>query len=299
MGWRQNLKVMVNKVCPALGVSLLYYKQYKRFPRLRNPRLFNEKLQWLKLHVYGKDPVYTVCADKYKVREYLTERGFGDLLIPLIGVYERPEDIDFDALPDRFVLKWNFGSGYNIICNDKSKLDVEATVRKLREWGKDKNYAWKSYEMQYRDIPRRIVCEVNISQDGQHLVEDYKFQCFKGKVALGLVNWRFEDGRMHTYAFDRNMKRLVHDLSTDRHVQVEIPDVPLEGEKIDRLIDMAEKLSVQFPYVRVDLYYVREKIYFGEYTFSDGGGFDRKGDEADDLMSKALDINAYRKRGRQ
>lgn len=293
MGLKQKLKIAINRLSPALGVSLLYFRQYKRFPRLRNPQLFNEKLQWLKLHVYGKDPVYTVCADKYKVREFLAERGFGDLLIPLLGVYERPEDIDFDSLPERFVLKWNFGSGYNIICNDKSKLDVEATVRQLREWGKDKSYAWKSYEMQYRDITRRIVCEENIAPRGE-LVRDYKFQCFGHRVVLGLINWRFEDGRIHTYAFDRQMNHLVHDLTTERHVQIAEPETPFDNGEIERLIAVAEKLSTPFPYVRVDLYCVRGKIYFGEYTFSDGGGFDRKGPEAEALMEAALDLSEYR-----
>ena len=160
MGLKQKLKIAINRLSPALGVSLLYYRQYKRFPRLRNPQLWSEKLQWLKLHVYGKDPVYTVCADKYRVREYLKERGFENLLIPLIGVYERPEDIDFNALPERFVLKWNFGSGYNVICNSKLDLDWEATARQLKEWGRDKDYAWRSYEMQYRDITSFSVSKV-------------------------------------------------------------------------------------------------------------------------------------------
>lgn len=292
MGWRQNLKVMVNKVCPALGLSWLYYRQYKRFPRLRNPRLFNEKLQWLKLHVYGKDPVYTVCADKYRVREYLTERGFGDLLIPLIGVYEHPEDIDFDALPDRFVLKWNFGSGYNIICNDKSKLDVEATVRKLREWGQDRNYAWRSYEMQYRDIPRRIVCEENIAPIGE-IVKDYKFQCFDGKVLVGFINWRRGDGSLCTFSFDRQVLYTPHEFSVERHIQIETPEEGFKGDKVKALMRVAEKLAEPFPYVRVDLYSVGGKICFGEYTFCDGGGFDRKVHEADVAMGAALDLKAY------
>lgn len=292
MGWRQNLKVMVNKVCPALGLSWLYYRQYKRFPRLRNPRLFNEKLQWLKLHVYGKDPVYTVCADKYRVREYLTERGFGDLLIPLIGVYEHPEDIDFDALPDRFVLKWNFGSGYNIICNDKRKLDVEATVRKLREWGQDRNYAWRSYEMQYRDIPRRIVCEENMTFGGKRLL-DYKFQCFNGKMLIGFVKKGLENGAVHWYSFDRQLRHCPHEFSAGASVQLESPEEFFDRERVQLMIRVAEKLAEPFPYVRVDLYSVGEKIYFGEYTFCDGGGFDRKVHEADVAMGAALDLKAY------
>ncbi|MBB1540794.1 MAG: glycosyl transferase [Bacteroidia bacterium] len=292
MGLKQKLKIAINRLSPALGVSLLYFRQYKRFPRLRNPQLFNEKLQWLKLHVYGKDPVYTVCADKYKVREFLAERGFGDLLIPLLGVYERPEDIDFDSLPERFVLKWNFGSGYNVICNSKRELDWEATVRQLKEWGQDKDYAWRSYEMQYRDIPRRIVCEENMAFGGKRLL-DYKFQCFNGEMLIGFVKKGLENGVVHWYSFDRQLRHRPHEFSAEGSVQLENPEEFFDRERILSMISIAEKLAEPFPYVRVDLYSVGEKIYFGEYTFCDGGGFDRKVRDADVAMGAALNLKAY------
>lgn len=294
MDWKLKLKIAINKIRPAVGVSLLYYRVYKRLPRLKNPRLFNEKLQWLKLHVYGKDPQYTVCADKYKVREYLIDRGLGDLLVPLLGVYERPEDIDFNALPNRFVLKWNFGSGYNVICNDKSQLDWAVTVRQLREWGADKDYAWRSYEMQYRDIPRRIVCEKNMSF-GEQCIMDYKFHCFGGKVLIGFAQWRFADGRILTYSFDKQAQYTPHEFSAGRHIQLEMPESDFSQEEVKAMMDIAEKLAAPFPYVRVDLYNIGGKIYFGEYTFSDGGGFDKKVPEADKKMGDMLDLGAYKK----
>lgn len=298
MGVSRRLRIAINKINPALGVSLLYFKQYKRFPNLRQPKLYNEKLQWLKLHVYGHDPLYTICADKYKVREYLNERGFGELLIPLIGVYDRPEDIDFDSLPRRFVLKWNFGCGYNIICNDKSELDPEATVRQLREWGRDKDYHWVSYEMQYRDVPRRIVCEANIAPEGERLL-NYKFHCYKGSVLVGFTTEFHADGRISHYSFDKNLDPVPNERASRRHAELAEPSVGFDRQSVAGLIEKAESLAEPFPYVRVDLYSVGGRIYFGEFTFTDGGGFDRREPEADVKMGAALDLDAYRTRMRK
>ena len=292
MGLKQKLKIAINRLSPALGVSLLYYRQYKRFPRLRNPQLWSEKLQWLKLHVYGKDPVYTVCADKYRVREYLKERGFENLLIPLIGVYERPEDIDFNALPERFVLKWNFGSGYNVICNSKLDLDWEATVRQLKEWGRDKDYAWRSYEMQYRDIPHRIVCEENIAPWGKGLV-DYKFQCFKGKVLLGTMYTHLPNETQEIYSFGSDLKYYAYEETKEGLIQLSSEPNYFDRSLVINLVKCAEELASAFHFVRVDLYSVDGRVYFGEFTFTGGGGFDRELHKADVELGAALDLNAY------
>lgn len=292
MGLKQKLKIAINRLSPALGVSLLYYRQYKRFPRLRNPQFWSEKLQWLKLHVYGKDPVYTVCADKYRVREYLKERGFENLLIPLIGVYERPEDIDFNALPERFVLKWNFGSGYNVICNSKLDLDWEATVRQLKEWGRDKDYAWRSYEMQYRDIPHRIVCEENIAPWGKGLV-DYKFQCFKGKVLLGTMYTHLPNETQEIYSFGSDLKYYAYEETKEGLIQLSSEPNYFDRSLVINLVKCAEELASAFHFVRVDLYSVDGRVYFGEFTFTGGGGFDRKLHKADVELGAALDLNAY------
>ena len=165
---------------------------------LENPKTFNEKIQWLKL--YYHNPLITKCADKFKVRDYIKEKIGEEYLIPLIGVWDKVEDIDFASLPEQFVLKVNWGSGMNIIVKDKSKLDIEDTKKKLKKWiNPFSNHYYYSFEYSYKHIEPKIICEKYIEQvDGD--LFDYKLTCFNSKVIYIEVH-AFRYTENHTGAF--------------------------------------------------------------------------------------------------
>lgn len=237
---------------------------------LENPKTFNEKLQWLKL--YDRRPEYIRVVDKYLVRDYIREKLGEEYLIPLLGVWDDPDDIDFDALPDRFVLKCNHNSGVGMyICRDKSKMDVEKVKRELRR-GLAQDYYLTGREWPYKEVPRKIICE-KFMQDSPDATDftDYKFFCFDGKVDSVMVCLERSSGDTKFYFFDENweLKRL-------NKRGVEAPEgftIP-KPACMDEMFRIAGELSKGMPYVRVDLYQSNGQIYFGELTFFPDSGFD-------------------------
>ena len=233
---------------------------------LENPKSFNEKIQWLKL--YYHNPLMTKCADKYLAREYIKEKIGEEYLIPLICVWDKVEDIDFNSLPKQFVLKVNWGSGQNIIVKDKSKLNIDETKNKLNGWLKPfSNHYYYSYEWQYKDIEPKIICEKYIEQmDGD--LFDYKLTCFNGRVIyIELhINSSMQNHKRCFYSLDW-IKQDFTQQAFDTYEQ-EIPKPII----LDELIKSANILSSEFPNVRVDFYILNNRIYFGELTFSDGNG---------------------------
>ena len=159
---------MLTLISPELNTRIRYKQVFHKELDLNNPKTLNEKICWLKLKCYAKDPLVIQCADKYRVREYVEKSGCGDILNKLYEVYDSVDDIIWENLPNQFVLKWNFGAGYNIICTDKSKVDKHQTIQTLKKWGKSK--CWLDYsEMQYKYIPKKIICErlLNVSTIGE------------------------------------------------------------------------------------------------------------------------------------
>lgn len=234
---------------------------------LEEPRTFNEKLQWLKL--YDRKPEYTVMVDKYRVREYIADQIGEQYLIPMLGVWDDPEEIDFDALPDRFVLKCNHNSGVGMyICTDKSKMDIPKVKRELRR-GLEQDYYLTGREWPYKDVPRRIVAEQFISDSSGDL-PDYKFMCFDGEVKCSFVcSERFSGKGLHVTFFDREWNVM----PVQRHYPSVKEGLP-KPKQYAQMVALAEKLSRGLPFVRVDFYEVDEKIYFGELTFYPGSGFE-------------------------
>lgn len=252
--------------------SELYYRfkalrpPLKRWLNLKNPETYADKMVWLTLN--WRHPLKTKCADKYRVREYLKECGCEELAVPLLGVWERAEDVDFDKLPNRFVIKCNHGCGMNIVVKDKAKLDLDETRRTLNKWLK-MNYGYA--ELQYRDIPPRIIAE-EFLDDGVHEVPiDYKVMCFNGKVYACTVSLdRDVMGSGHGYRevmMDEKWQRkliLKHEEPADLVCE--------KPEGYEELLKYAEKLAKPFPFVRVDFYSVKSKLYLGELTFTSAGG---------------------------
>ncbi len=248
---------------------------------LNNPQTFNEKLQWLKL--YDRSSKYTLLVDKYLVRDYVRDILGEEYLIPLIGVWDSPDEIDFDALPNQFVLKCNHNSGLGMcICKDKSNLNIEKVKRELKK-GLKQDYYLTGREWPYKDVPRKIICEKFISNEstGDKDLSDYKFMCFNGKVKCSFVcTDRFSEKGLHVTFFDRNwglmpFKRCYPSCNS-------ILPKPINYEK---MLELAEKLSEGIPFVRVDFYESSGNIYFGELTFYPGSGFEAfSPEEWDDIL---------------
>ena len=243
-----------------------YQKITGKFLNLNNPRSFNEKIQWLKL--YAATPIKTRLADKYLVRDWVKEKIGEKYLIPLLGVYNKFEDINFKKLPNQFVIKCNHGCGYNIIVKDKSKLDLTEVKAKLDKW-MNENFAFKwGYELHYRDIKPKITIEKYIENQGMDDLYDYKFWCFHGQVKyIQFLSERNISGlKMAFYDRNWNKQTFVYSYPLDTK-EIRKPD------NLDEMIQLAETLSKEFAHVRVDFYRLNDgTIYFGEMTFTSASG---------------------------
>lgn len=239
---------------------------------LKNPERYTEKLQWYK--IYYRKPEMAQCADKYTVRKYVEEKGYGDNLIPLLGVYDRFEDIDFSVLPNQFVMKSSNGGGGNAVYirSKDTKIDDEEKQRLrryTRNWLK-KHKKDAGREWVYCVERPRIVVEEFLKTDEPHGLCDYKFFCFKGKTEFIY------------YIYDRKLGRQAKLLICNENLEP-VPyyrrdelrgnSVPVKPENFEEMKRMAEELSEDFPHARIDLYNLYGKIYFGEITFFDGSGY--------------------------
>lgn len=250
----------------------------------KNPRTFNEKLQWLKL--YNRKPEFTMMADKYAVRTFVKDRIGEEYLVPLIGKWDDAKKIDFSSLPNQFVLKCNHDQGSVIICTDKQNFDAEAARKKLSENLK-KNHYWRTREWPYKNIKPCIIGEKYL-QDGNDKVElsDYKVLCFNGEPKLIEVH-RGRFGEMHTQDFyDINWKK----------TEFNQPDVPSSAEEMerpdfaDKMFELSKKLSKGIEHIRVDWYYTNNRLYFSELTFYDASGFDPFKEGQDKLIGDWLTL---------
>lgn len=234
---------------------------------LDEPKSFNEKIMWLKL--YYQDPLITKCCDKYAVKDYVTEKIGEEYIVPTIAVWDNPDDIDFDKLPEQFVLKVNWSSGYNIICKDKSKLDPEATKRQLKKWMQpDRNAYYQLFNWGFKHMKPTVYAEEYIEQvDGQ--VYDYKFFVFNGEVKSMFIATDRHKGFDLTYDwFDRDFNHMPFTYGGVMTAEP-MPEKPIMYEK---MVELAEKLAAPFPFVRIDFYEIEGKIMLGEMTFYSGGG---------------------------
>lgn len=255
-------------------------KQYQvrmgRSLNLENPQLFSEKLQWLKLHDHN--PLYTQLVDKYRAREYIAEKVGEEYLFPLLGVWDDPDEIDFDALPDQFVLKCNHNSGTGMcICRDKSKLDFDAVRKELRK-GLQENFYLRCREWPYKDVPRRIVAEKLMAQDTdvqfEKGLDDYRFYCFHGEPRLiymyqsGGLSFENKPGIASCDIFDTKWEHMPFCQKSPNASTM--PNAPANLEK---MLEISRKLSENIIFMRVDFYEINGKLYIGELTLYPGGGF--------------------------
>ncbi|GLH66277.1 ATP-grasp fold amidoligase family protein [Geothrix edaphica] len=284
--WQGAYSRMLYRISPVLLAKYRYRRETGRRLRLDQPLTFDEKLFWLML--FWRHPLKTQCADKYGMRAYAMELGYGDLLVDLLGVYEKPEDIDFALLPERFVLKATHGCGYNLICRDKRNLDFREARLQLEQWLKE-DFASVFGEVQYADIPRRIICERFLDDGSGVLPSDYKLHCFHGRVHFTTVcTGRGADGQGAAYDhYDREWAAQVPISKSGVHPERWHP----QPAGYSQMLEAAEALSKPFPYVRMDFYAVDGKAVLGEMTFTPAGCIDTGyTDEAQHAMGALIHL---------
>lgn len=242
-----------------------YYSRIQERINWENPRKYTEKIQWRKL--YFRDERTTLYSDKIIVRDFVKNIIGEQYLIPVLGVWETFDKIDFDSLPNSFVLKTNHGSGTNIIVREKKKLDKKTAEILINGWMKtDFGYS-HGFELHYSGITRKIYSEQYLDTKGEDL-QDYKFLCFDGKAYFCWVDIdRFGDHRRNIYDLDWKLQPWGQ---VKKNTEKDIP----KPTNLDLMITLAEKLATGFSHVRVDFYNVDGEIYFGEMTFTNGSGYD-------------------------
>lgn len=260
---RRKMQVMAHKIFPDKIMSKFYFNIIlKEKLDLENPKSFNEKLQWLKLFYYPNNPLVVQCTDKFAVREYIAEKGYADKLVPLAGVWDDVKAINWDVLPDSFVMKCNHGCAYNLVCHDKNSYDKEKAIRKLNKWLKE-DFGAYNIEIHYSMIKQhKILCEEFLGDK----ITDYKFFCFNGElkymyVSNDLINDR--QAQIGFFYLDGSKMPLAREEYEDL-TSIVLP------EFYDEMLTMSKELCKDFPFVRVDFFIANNTFYFAELTFTPG-----------------------------
>ena len=265
MGIKQYAKTATRLLPDKLYLQLRYYMVFHKPLNLKHPKTFSEKLQWLKL--YDRKPEYTRMVDKFEAKKYVAERIGEEYIIPTLGVWDHFDDIDFDALPNQFVLKCTHDSGGLVICTDKAAFDRAAAKEKIEECLK-RNYFWDYREWPYKNVKPRIIAETYMTDGDSPDLKDYKFFAFDGTVrALFIASERNACEETKFDFFDADFQHLN---IINGHPNADI--MPEKPENFEHMKDLAAKLSKGFPHLRVDFYEANDRVYFGELTFSHWSG---------------------------
>ena len=266
-------------------LKLKYKNIFGRELNLDNPKTYNEKLQWLKIH--DRKPEYTTMVDKYAVKQYVADRIGEQYIIPTLGVWEHFDDIDFDNLPNQFVLKCTHDSGGLIICKDKRKLDKVAAKKKIEKCLK-RNYYWSGREWPYKNVPKRIIAEQYLSNDEKSdELSDYKVLCFNGEPKLIEIHKGRFSGHHTQDFYDVNWNKTEFEQLEDP-LSDEIMQKPVFA---DKMLELSRTLAENIPHVRIDWYYTGGKLLFGEITFFDGSGFCPFIDNQDEILGSWLTLS--------
>lgn len=269
---RKYLKFYINllKLVGASDVKISIYQYYLKNgvrPDLKNPKEFMEKTLWLKLNYYTEN--YGNYADKFEVRAYVENKIGNKYLNDIFGVYDSISNINFEVLPNQFVLKGTHGSGYNIIVKDKNELNIEKTKKKLNQFLSE-NYYHKFREKIYKDLKPKILVEKYVSEIDSDSLIDYKFHCFHGKAKYVFVQ-KDKSKNLRKSFYDMNWNQILPENYIEAFHEAEFK----KPDNFDEMIQVAEKLSEGFIFLRVDLYSIEDKIIFGELTFFSNGGLVR------------------------
>ncbi len=266
-------------------LKLMYRIRIGKKLNLKNPQTFNEKLQWLKL--YDRKWEYTMMVDKCEVKEYIADKIGKEYIIPTLGVWNSFDEIDFDKLPNQFVLKCTHDSGGLVICRDKKNLDMTATRKKI-EKSRKSNFYWVGREWPYKNVKPRIIAEQYMEDSNDHELRDYKVYCFNGKAKFLYLSKGLEN---HATARINYVNLDWTPAEFRRSDYKEFEELPPKPEHLDNIIKLAEKLAQNHNFIRADFYEINKKVYFGELTFFPGNGFTPFTSNEDDLrMGQMLDL---------
>ena len=259
------LKKSFKNASPLLYTKYLFYRNLRKTLNLKNPKGFNEKIQWLKFNY--QHPLIVMCADKYRMREYVNSLGLDFILPKIYGVWQDSSEINWDSLPNKFVIKCNHGCCYNVICTDKNALDFQEASSQLTKWLAS-DYSFIACELHYSKIKPLIFCEEFLEDENKVLPDDYKIYCFNGEPKVVLVCSEREPNKL-------DIRREFYDLNWN---VLDIGDKPNEKKTkrpdcLDDMINYARKIASSFPFVRVDFYEINSKPVLGELTFTPGAGF--------------------------
>ena len=265
---------MLEKIIPSeLFLRVQYFLKTGEFLNLAEPKTFNEKIQWLKLHY--RNPLLNTCVDKWQVREFVRSRGLAHILIPAWGPYETIDDLDLDALPDGFILKLTNGSSFNLICKDKRNFDQKLAKRRFDSWSRINFFAARR-EWAYKDVPNRIICEKLLTTADGGLPSDIRFFCFNGEPKVIAVDLdsvvdgiKTSNYFRHLYTCQWEPIEATIQYPKKAGYEVQRPD------NLDELLAIARTLCAGFPFVRVDLYNIDGKPFFGELTFYHASGYQK------------------------
>lgn len=269
---KNNIKNFIRNVSRILPDSIFLKIQYKRLVgeklNLHNPKTFNEKLNWLKL--YDRQPMYTMMVDKYAVKQFVAGIIGEEYIIPNYGVWNRFEEIDFEHLPNQFVLKCTHDSGGLVICRNKEEFNKNAAEKKIARCLKN-NFYYAGREWPYKNVKPRIIAEKYMVDSEKEELNDYKLMCFNGEHKCTFVcEERFSEEGLKLTIYDKDWNIM----PVTRHC----PSNPEKKDKprnYDEMVRIAERLSQGIPFLRVDFYEVQGKLYFGELTFYPGNGFEK------------------------
>lgn len=284
----RNVKYLMRFLPDKLYIQAYYFARFKKFCNLKNPRTFNEKINWLKLHDHN--PMYPTMVDKCEAKKYVANIIGEQHIIPTLGVWNSFDEIDFDTLPNQFVLKCTHDCGGYVIIRDKAKMN-KAAVKKKLEAALSQNFYYIAREWQYKNLKSRIIAEprMDVLEDEDGLnkggMTDYKFFCFNGeplflyvsneRISFLNLDWSFAE-------FQRSDYR-------------QFDELPPKPSCLDEMIEIARKLSEGLPFVRVDLYEVNHTVYFSELTLTPGGGFiPFEPKEWDEKLGELLDLGSVK-----
>lgn len=286
--WRKRyvLATPIGKRLPDnIYLKLMYKVMTGQKLDLNNPKTFNEKLQWLKL--YDRNPLYTTLVDKFAVREYIKDKIGEEYLIPLLGgPWKSVDEIPFDTLPNQFVLKTTHDSGGVVICKNKAEFNIQAAKEKLNKSLKH-NFYYGGREWPYKNVPPQIIAEKYMVDESGEELKDYKLMCFNSKVKASFVcSDRFSKDGLKVTFYDSDWKRLPF----ERHYPASKVDID-KPKSYEEMVHLAEKLSENMKFVRMDFYEINGKVYFGEFTFYPGSGFEEfNPPEWDEELGKWIEL---------
>lgn len=271
-------------------INMRYETTFNKKLNLEDPQTFNEKLQWLKL--YDRNPKYTKLVDKYEVKDYVANLIGKQYIVPTIGIYDKWKDINFKNLPNQFVIKCTHDSASTIVCREKTYKHIKKCRGKIKRALK-KNYFYGGREWPYKNVKPRIIIEKYIFNTNEEDLKDYKFFCFDGKVKVFKIDFdRFSKHQANYYDCNGNLLEFGEEVCPpDFNKKLEIPG------NLKKMIELAEKLSENIPFVRIDFYDIdNKKIYFGEMTFYPAAGFGKfEPEEWDYKLGKLIDLTKVKK----